>query len=176
MNVNTTAGFITYLSSVYSDGLPQFKKDGGAICVIPDPSRDIVLYHPDLPDNIKKTIEKTTKETIGEKVPHIILSNTKNHPNMDDLFNFIRNLDPYISFSISPAATVITAVNHNIDSDIVRRLKEYCETAPGLHLTYIMTKQIPVQVKGLHWRCDQEEKGKNTMDDMKNFIDRLENL
>jgi len=80
MQLNLCQQIAAIIQQGYTGGIRQFRVDGGMLDVLPTDKRDIVIYHPSLPEGLKKALTE-----FGERIQTPII--------VSDRLNFV-GLEP----------------------------------------------------------------------------------
>lgn len=170
------------ISSMFPGGIFEFIKEGRMI-IIPNPGKEIVIYHPNLGDKLTERLMSglDTKESItilkqknfegltGEELRALNIK----------INGYMANLDPSVNVLFDDVSNllVVTAPNLNDSDDILNMLKECIKNLDGLVLAYIITKKTVWR----HWADKPKQITKVcddghviTQDDVTNFIIELE--
>lgn len=144
MNYMTTASFLNFLSAKYPGGLKEFKREGGVITAIPDPSTDIIISHPGLPESIERDLREMQEENVGSKGIYPIISKKFNFEEgqnisslLHDFTEKIKEIDKDILITHNIAVLVIEAQHIKSNSNKAERILKAIEKL-NLHITYVV--------------------------------------
>ena len=176
------------ISVFFKGGVEEFDKLG-RITIIPAPAKEIVIYHPDLKDEIIQKL-KSLENNKGMNTVHIMTE--KNFPDMEDLqllsLNIdlnkkIERLDPGAGILLSSKSNLICItfpdIKNETDSvlDLVFGLLRNLE---GLRLAYVITAKSVYRIepnnksKQIPKIDENTESGIISQDDITNLIIDLE--
>jgi hypothetical protein len=163
MNIKFANTVATVISALFPGGITEFNKKG-QITVLPYPSRTIVVYHPDLPENIKSRLLavldkanekfKAVKDEDDRKnvMLQLVFMTTPNFVEFDGdrlrdselaLVKFFNKIEPSASMNFENISNLIVVTMPNINSEKDESLPlifDHLKNLQGLALAYIITK------------------------------------
>jgi hypothetical protein len=169
----------TVINVFFPGGIAAFVKQGN-ITVIPNPGKEVVVYHPDMDDN---TIAKLkAHEVPGKDTVKIMTAANFEGLNSDGLRELNLKINAEVG-KIDPTANVLFTDHNNLvvislpnqedDSPAVNILLEYIGSLEGLVMAYVISKGKVMRYEPD--RAKQIPKQVITEDDVTNFIIELEN-
>lgn len=171
----------TIIQVFFPGGISAFIKQGN-ITVIPNPGKEVVVYHPDMDEN---TIAKLKAHEVPGKDSVKIMT----EPNFKDLSNDeLRVLNLKINskvseidntgnvlFSDKSNLVVISLPNQEDDTPAVNILLEYIGSLDGLVMAYVISKNKVMRYEPDRAKQIPKQDHVITEDDVTNFIIELEN-
>lgn len=128
--------------------------------MIPPPSLDVVICHPELPSELRDAIEKYNDDNVGLPEPHIVIQRVPNFEGMGyeekahvmwELIKFLNATHQDTAVSTLDSVLVLSPSHMINGSVIAKRIIEYLKTMRGLSLAYLLCQDIPHQIKGEAW-------------------------
>lgn len=176
------------ISVFFKGGVEEFDKLG-KITIIPAPAKEIVIYHPDLKDEIIQKL-KSLENNKGMNTVRVMTEN--NFPGMDDsqllsmnidLNKKIERLDPGADILLSQKSNLICITFPDIKSEtdsILELVFGLLRNFEGLRLAYVITAKSVYRIepnkksKQIPKIDENTESGVITQDDITNLIIDLE--
>ena len=176
------------ISVFFKGGVEEFDKLG-KITIIPAPAKEIVIYHPDLKDEIIQKL-KSLENNKGMNTVRVMTEN--NFPDMDDsqllsmnidLNKKIERLDPGADILLSQKSNLICITFPDIKSEtdsILELVFGLLRNFEGLRLAYVITAKSVYRIepnkksKQIPKIDENTESGVITQDDITNLIIDLE--
>lgn len=158
MDIQKVNAYLILLAVRYPGGVKQFKEDGGSLTAIPSPSNDLIITHPNLPDDLQAMINQMQSNNVGQQEVHPLIQEVPNFLYMEHeekrrlLVELARQMDPTITISETPGVLIVYAPKTNIRSERMNRIAGTLRYMSGLSLAYIVTEKGTRSVKGPKWR------------------------
>lgn len=158
MNILSVSAVLTYVVAKFPGGFEGFK-NGGIIVAMPNPSNDILIYHPHMPPNLRKELENEAKQSVGEQKPHpIVIDDVYDLENSDELITKFKNdileIEPKVTMVVTLLAIILTATHLKSNGERGIKLRKTIQNSEGIHRVYILWKDrcelltiTPVDVK-----------------------------
>jgi hypothetical protein len=191
MNVKFAHAVATVISSVFPGGIIEFNKMG-RVTVLPHPSRDVVIYHPSLPETVKAKLLAVQDSPNNKYQSKIHFMSTQNFANLEDeglvnidqaLVNFLNKIYPSASMLLEHMSNliVVSLVNMEEGDAALDLTLRYLENLPGMILAFVTTRERTFQVEPIPNRSKSKiipipgnEHGVITQEDVTNFIIDIE--
>jgi hypothetical protein len=150
MNIKFANTVATVVSALFPGGIGEFNKKG-RITVLPHPAKEVVVFHPELPESLKNKLIaiKDHPDNRGKNAVHIMTAQNFVELDWDHLrhnemalVDFFNKLDPSASvlFEDHSNLIVITMPNVKSKSDETLPLVLPClRSMQGLALAYVVT-------------------------------------
>ena len=176
------------ISVFFKGGVEEFDKEG-RITIIPYPAKEVVIYHPDLKEDVIKRL-KALEKNKGMNTVHIMTE--KNFSEFDDnkvreinleLNEKLQRLDPIANLMFAPKSNLIVVTLLNVkgeDNSVLNLVFGCLRNIEGLSLAYVITKESVYRVvpdkssKQIPKIEENHEHGVITQDDITNLIIDLE--
>lgn len=161
MDIIQISNILTQLVARYPGGLRAFKNEGGSITAIPTPSNDIIITHPNLPEDIRAAFEKMAKDNVAEPAPHPVIQEEANFENteliekhkiLSKLASDLGKINDKISIGETPGVLIITASRLKQESKKGDAIREIVSELPDVTLLYLLWKDsVEMMQKGNSW-------------------------
>ena len=163
MNIKFAQAIATVISALFPGGITEFNKKG-QITILPFPSRDVVVYHPDLPIEIKTRLALLENQanakasTLENEKDRAMVMNkirymsTPNFANMDGtalrqndmgLIKFFNKIEPTASLTLESKSNLVIVSIPTIkdkDDESLPLICEHLKNLDGMVLGYVITK------------------------------------
>ena len=185
MDIKTESMALTIVSALYEGGVEQFGKDGGNVICIGHPSKDIIVFHTDLPEKVVTPLLNLSK---AGKV-NVSIMKTPNFQGMDSeqiketcthIIKFFNVVMPNASFfraEVSNLMIISIPTVSSKDLDDLDLVVEFLKKIRGLEMSYLVLKDKAIKVETTLVESTKvvTERGKITDDDILNLRISLEN-
>jgi hypothetical protein len=172
----------TVLNVFFNGGIKEFAQQGG-LCIIPDPGKEIVVYHPDITEELIERL-KALENNKGKNTINIMKEKNFKDASIPEIIQINVELNKKIE-RLCPEADVLFATNSNLvvislpdiknDEDILELIFGCLRNTDGLSLAYVITEKkvykiTPEISKHIPKIENKNERGGITEDDITNLI------
>jgi hypothetical protein len=145
---------LTVIAAMFPGGVQQFKKEKGSVTVLGHPSKEVVVYHPNLPDRIKEEFAKI-------ETTHNCTVTRMEHPNFEGLDpdytaglmagiqNFFLETNPDASFYRGDHSNLLVFTLPSVEGneeDILEIVFAFLKHVEGLNLSYVIVKDVAFKI------------------------------
>lgn len=174
----------TVLSVFFKGGIKDFAQLGG-LCIIPDPGKEIVVYHPDITEELTTKL-KALENNNGKNTINFMKEKNFNDASIPEIIQINVELNKKIEW-LCPNANVMFAHNSNLvvislpdtkeDEDVLKFIFDCLRNTEGLCLAYVITEKkvykITPEISEHIPKIESSERGCITEDDITNLIIEL---
>lgn len=162
MDIIQISSILTQLVARYPGGLRAFKNEGGSISAIPSPSNDLVITHPNLPEDIQAAFKQMAEQNVGQQAPYPVLQKVPNFWNIEayqrrgilsKLAVDLAEVDESITIGETPGVLILTIPKIRQTNPKAESIRAIVDKIPDITLVYLLWKghQPEAIKKGDSW-------------------------